>query len=243
MPPPYTTQTPQETPTPIITRTTRKNVMNIAIIGDSMVDTLGPDLPDCVQALKTTYPKATITFTNFGVGGTNIDYGIKRLTGDYDYLGIHHASLVSTHPDAVIIESFGYNPYSYDVGALDAHWLALAKMVDIVKANLPGAPIVIASTIAPNNTVFGDGAAGLAFSAQDKRERTAVIKRYLESTVAFAQSQHLPLVDAYHPSMDAEGNGKIEYINAGDHIHYSPNGRIFMCSIIARTLVADKVLE
>jgi lysophospholipase L1-like esterase len=121
--------------------------------------------------------------------------------------------------------------------------MQLATIVDILKAKLPGVKIIIAATIAPNSTVFGDGAAGLSFSPQDKIERTTVIKQYLDSTVKFARSQQLPLADAYHPSLDANGNGKLTYINGGDHIHYSDAGRTFFAQKIADAIVANHLLE
>jgi len=238
-----TTSNQNPTPSPITPRNTRQKTMTIAIIGDSMVDTLGPDFAELKVLLAKTYPKTTFTILNYGVGGTNIDYGINRLTNEYEYLGVRHPSLVSGKPDLTIVESFGYNPYSYDTGAIDAHWMAMAKIVDILKANAPNSKIAIAATIAPNALVFGDGAAGIAFSPLDKWRRVSVIKQYLESTVRFAQSQHIPLIDAYHPSLKSDGNGDIRYINAGDHIHYSPIGREFMAGIMMDTILKEKLLE
>lgn len=246
------TQTPPQ-PTPLPTpqataglpagRQARKNHFTIAVIGDSMVDTLGPGVPNLKSNLTQRYPGVTFDIRNYGVGASNIDYGIQRLTHDYEYLGNHIPSLVSQHPDIVVIESFGYNPYPFDSGAIDRHWLALATMVDAIRGNLPEAKIVMAATIAPNWNVFGDGAPGVSFSDQAKREHVKVVKRYLENTVRFAQSQGLPLADAYHPSLQADGNGKIGYINGGDHIHYSDSGRELFGRVVAQTIVANKLLE
>jgi hypothetical protein len=231
------------TPSPILPRETRQKEMTIAIIGDSMVDTLGPDFAELKTLLAVTYPRTSFTILNYGVGGTNIDYGINRLTNAYDYLGIRHPSLVSQNPDLTIVESFGYNPYSYDIGAIDAHWMAMAKIVDILKANVPNSKIAIAATIAPSALVFGDGAPSIAFSPDDKWRHVNIVKQYLDSTVKFAQSQHIPLIDAYHPSLKSDGNGDIRYINAGDHIHYSPLGRAFVAGIAMDTILKEKLLE
>jgi hypothetical protein len=231
------------TPTPIVPRKAKQKHMTIAVIGDSMVDTLGPDIPELKTLLSKTYPQSTFTLLNYGVGGTNIDYGIERLTDEYVYLGTKHPSLVSQKPDLTIVESFGYNPYSYDIGAIDNHWLALAKIIDILKRDVPNSKIAIAVTIAPSAKVFGDGAAGLSFSTQAKQEHVSVINGYLESSVKFAESQHLPLMDAYHPSLLPDGNGNLTYINAGDHIHYSPQGREFMAGIMMDTILKEKLLE
>jgi hypothetical protein len=214
---------------------TKKQAYTIAFLGDSMIDTMGPGLPAVHIDLKNIYPRTNFILLNYGVGATNIDYGIKRITNGYSYLGKDIPALTSTNPDIVVLESFAYNPFPVADG-INRHWLALAKAVDTIHATIPGAKIIIAATIAPNSTVFGDGAAGLAFSAQDKIERTTIIKQYLDSTVKFAASQHLPLADAYHASLNANNEGILTYINSGDHIHYSDAGRALFAQQVANAL-------
>jgi hypothetical protein len=215
----------------------------IALLGDSMIDTLGPDVPHLKSKLMKTYPGVTFTMLNFGVGATNIDYGIERLTNPYLYLGNPMPSLLSQKPDIVVVESFGYNPYSIDTGAIDRHWLSLADIVHRIKEQLPGTKIVIASTIAPNSRVFGDGAPGLSFDDNEKRQRTETIKKYLESTVRFARSEKLPLADIYHASVDKFGEGKLMYINSGDHIHYSDAGRELFAQKVTATIINNHLLD
>ncbi len=233
-----TTATP--TPKPLATR---KKTYTIALIGDSMTDTLGPEVPQLRQALTHLYPTVKFDLLNYGVGGTNIDYGLERVTSDYLYLGKHILPLVSQIPDIVVVESFAYNPYSFDEGALDRHWLQLAKIVDTLKTRLPNVKIVIAATLAPNSRLFGDGAPGLSYDATAKKQKAATIKKYLENAVRFAQSQHLPLADVYHASLDAGGEGQEKYINAGDHIHYSDAGRELFSQKVAETIAANHLLE
>ena len=244
-PTPTVTPTPSLTPTPspIPTRTARKQSFTIALLGDSMVDTLGSDLGILKQMLSKTYPSVGFTMKNYGVGATNIDFGIERITNGYTYLGNPMPALVSQNPDVVVIESFGYNPFSFDEGAMDKHWLALGKAVSTLRNALPNVRIVIGATIAPNASVFGDGASGLSFDPIAKSQKVTVIKKYLENAVNFAKSQGLPLADAYHPSLDGSGNGKIAYINPGDHIHYSDAGRNFFSQKIAGAIINNKLLE
>ena len=222
---------------------TRKKSYTIAVLGDSMVDTLGPDVPHLKDKLRAMYPTTEFSIRNYGVGGTNIDYGLERITNGYTYLGESKPSLVSQNPDIVVVESFGYNPYSFDEGALDKHWLAMAKIVDALKANLPGVKLVIAATIAPDAATFGDGAPGLSFGAEDKWEHVDVIKKYLDNAVKFAASQKLPLADAFYPSLDGNGNGKEVYINQGDHIHYSDAGRALFAKKVTEAIVSNRLLE
>lgn len=229
------TPTPQPSPT-ATAGTVKKKSYTIAFLGDSMIDTMGPGLPAVNNKLSATYPTTDFTLLNYGASGTNIDYGIERITNGYTYLGNQIPSLASTHPDIVVLESFAYNPFPDADGGINRHWLAMAKAVDTIRENLPNAKIIIAATIAPNSTVFGDGALGLAFGPQDKIERTTIIKQYLDSTVKFAASQHLPLADAYHASLTATGDGNLTYINAGDHIHYSDAGRALFAQKIVSAI-------
>ncbi len=233
-------KTPTQKP---LAKKTQKTSVTIALLGDSMMDTLGPDAPTLKTALKNIYPNTTFTIKNFGVGGTNLTYGIKRITEGYTYLGKSYPSVASTSPDVVILESFGYNQTGNDEAALNAHWLLLAKAIDTIKATMPHTRIVIAATIAPNATTFGDGASGLSFSTSDKWERVLTIKKYLDNAVRFAESEHLPLADAYHPSLLTNGNGNLVYINGGDHIHYSDKGRVLMAQKIATAIAANRLLE
>ncbi|MEK7587532.1 MAG: SGNH/GDSL hydrolase family protein [Patescibacteria group bacterium] len=222
---------------------TKKSSYTIALLGDSMIDTLGPDAPHLKAKLTRAYPGVSFQLLNYGVGGTNIDYGLERITSGYQYIGRDIPSLVSKQPDIVVVESFGYNPYPFDNGAIDKHWLALAAIVDKLKTHLPGVKIIIAATIAPDAKTFGDGTAGLSFSPDDKWKRVDVIKKYLDSTVKFARSQHLPLADAFHPSLGPDGNGNEAYINQGDHIHYSDAGRNLFADAVTSAVTANKLLE
>lgn len=237
-PPPDVTPTP----TPVAHRT-KKSSITIALLGDSMTDTLGPGVPALSKLLNAYYPKTSLRILNYGVGSTNIDDGRARLTRDYVYQGIHMNPLVSEKPDVVVVESFGYNPYPVDDDYLNRHWMALAHIVDGIRANLPDTKIIIAATIAPNWNTFGDGATGLSFDPQGKREKVARIKEYLVNAIRFAQSQHLPLADSYNPSLDGAGNGKLTYINGGDHIHYSEAGRELFARKVFEAITANRLLE
>ncbi len=229
---------PPPTPAPC---PARKKSYRIAVIGDSMVDTLGPGVPHLAAMLKRRCPSVTFTILNYGVGGTNIDYGLYRLTNGYTYLGEEVPPLVSHQPDIVVVESFGYNPYPFDEGALDRHWTELATIVDTLRLHIPSVKLVLAATIAPNSEVFGDGA--LNWDEEGKSRKAAEIKRYIENALRFAQSERLPFADAYHPSLDRNGEGALVYINPGDRIHYSDAGRELFGRIVANTIMSAKLLE
>lgn len=224
-------------------RVTKESRYTIAFLGDSMIDTLGSDLRIMQDELRRVYPLTIFTLLNYGVGGENIVSGLERVTRDTTYLGQYRPSLISQKPDVIVIESFAYNPFSFDVGALQQHWLSLAYIVDAIKANIPEAKVIISATIAPNSRTFGDGASGLSFSEIDKWQRTQTIKSYLDNAIRFAKSEGLPLADVYHASIDAKGDGKELYVNPGDHIHYSDLGRQLFARTVVDTIVANKLLE
>ncbi|MFH0750118.1 MAG: SGNH/GDSL hydrolase family protein [Candidatus Gottesmanbacteria bacterium] len=234
---------PTPTPQPKPIRKTKQQTVTVALLGDSMMDTLGSDAPHLKNALKKIYPGTTFIIKNFGVGGANIQYGIERITNGYTYLGTSYTPLITTNPDIVVIESFGYNPFGDDQSAITTHWLLLAETIDTIKAHLPNTQIVMAATIAPNAHKFGDGAPGLAFSLEDKWKRVETIKKYLENAIRFANSEHLPLADAYHASLLSDGNGNLAYINSGDYIHYSDKGRQLMADRITGTIAQKRLLE
>lgn len=235
------TNTQSIKPVSLPSRTLKNNNVKIAFLGDSMTDTLGPTITEITDELKKTYPQINPTMYNYGVGGTNIDYGIERITKDYEYLGQKIPSLASVQPDIVVLESFAYNPYPFDTGAIDKHWMQIANAVDLLRQTIPNVKIVIAATIAPNAATFGDGVLG--YSTEGKYQKVQIIKQYLESTINFAKGENIPLANAYHPSLLANGNGNQKYIHAGDNIHPSDEGRKFFSQIVAQTILKANYLE
>ena len=111
------------------------------------------------------------------------------------------ASLLSTNPDIVVVESFAYNNFGNTESGYDRQWTALSTLTGTIKQQLPSSRIVIAATIAPDAVTFGNGAPDIHFTALEKVEKTSTIKLYLENAINFANSEKYPLADAYHPSL------------------------------------------
>ena len=103
-----------------------------------MIDTMGPGLPAVQTQLTNRYSSTNFTLLNYGVGATNLEYGIERITNGYNYLGNQIPSLASTRPDIVVLESFAYNPFPDADGGVTRHWLALSHAVDALKHTIPG---------------------------------------------------------------------------------------------------------
>lgn len=216
--------------------------VTIAVLGDSMIDTLGPGLPALQKALAAQYPGLKLNILNYGYGASNIEQAEDRLIHDYAYNGNHFNSLLSQSPDIIVIESFAYNNFGNTENGFDRQWTALGSLTGTIKQKLPAAKIVIAATLAPNSITFGNGAPNVHFSALDKVEKTSTIKLYLENAINFANSEHYPLADAFHPSLVGT-DGNSSYINTTDHIHPSPAGAQFFSQILANTIINNHLLD
>jgi len=213
----------------------------IAVLGDSMIDVMQPELPQLAGALKKYYPQAKFELLNYGVGATNIEYGLERLTSDYDYMGRHYPALLSCNPDIIVIESFAYNHWGNNKQDLDRQRETLTKIIDTIKSQ-SRAKIVLAATIGPDVNTLCDGIEGINLSAKQKREKADTIKAYLDNLVNFANSNNLPLANAYHASLDDTGYGKVIYVNAGDHLHPSGPGGELVAEKIAEAILSNNLL-
>lgn len=213
---------------------TVKQSYTIAILGDSMVDTLGRDLPHLSSFLKSRLPGIKFTLINHGVGAANIESGLSRLTNGYTYLGENRPAVLSQNPDIVVIESFAYNHWDNTQSDLDRQWTTLARMTDTIKSNNPETKIVLAVTVAPYCPTYTDGSANLP--PERKYSECATVKAYLQNAVSFAGSSGYAVADAYHVSiLNGEGNPK--YINQTDHIHPSESGKMLFSRKVAEAIV------
>ncbi|KKR50636.1 MAG: hypothetical protein UT84_C0009G0023 [Candidatus Curtissbacteria bacterium GW2011_GWA1_40_16] len=220
---------------PVKSVSNQPSQLTIAVLGDSMVDTLGPEVPDLKTALQAKLPNTKLTVINHGVGASNIDYGITRLTNDYTYLSEARSSVLSTKPDILVIESFAYNHWENNQSDINRHWLTMANLVKLVKSGSPKTKIVFASTVAPFCPTYTDGSANLA--PDQKYIQCQTVKVYLQNTVNFATSEKYPLADVFHASLSGtDGNPK--YINSGDHIHPSDEGKSLFAKIVAETILS-----
>lgn len=219
-----------------------KPTITIAVIGDSMIDTLGINLPQMANSLKQYYPDRQFRLLNYGVGSSDIEYGIYRLTHDYDYSGTHFPSLISQNPDIVVVESFAYNNYGNSETNINRYKLDLITLTNTIKEKLPNTKIVLAATVAPNSVTYSNGVKDLHLSSLEKIDQTNTIKLYLQNMVDYADSEGFILADAYHPSL-LNNEGQPDYINSTDHLHPSTLGGQFFSGIVAGTIFRNKLIE
>lgn len=211
--------------------------ITVAVVGDSMTDLMKPGLPYLKTELKKHYPQAHFSLFNYGVGADNIENGMARIKGSYDYQGRSYSPLIETNPDIVVIESFAYNPFPEEDNLLLRHWQDLQDFVNYIKSSTE-ADIIILATIAPTKEKFGQGPNGVNWPIETAYQHAEKINSLLDNTVRFAQSKNLPLVDIYHQTLLDNGEGNPKYINSNDHIHQNEAGN----QLIAKHL-ADKIVD
>ena len=210
--------------------------LTVVVLGDSMVDVLGGGLPQLRTALEKYFPKTKLNLYNFGVGATDMEYALFRLTNSYQYMNRSYSPVLSVNPHVLVLESFAYNNFGDSQEGLDKQWLLIAEIIDLTKKISPETKIVLASTIAPNSLVYGDGIDGISWPPDQKMARVETVKKYLQNMINFATSEGYPLADAFYPSMNENGQGKLEYISVADHLHLSGPGGVLFCQKVAETI-------
>jgi len=222
-------------PTPTVYKL-KKDSYTIAIIGDSMVDTMGERLEYLEHSLVKKYPKTSFTLYNYGKGMETVEDGLKRLYKLFSYQDRHYSPLTETKPDIIIIGSFAYNPFfPYD---RDRHWLTLTALVqEIQKIN---SQVYMLAEIAPLRRDFGKGPNGVNWDEDTAYTHSGRIIEQLENAVGLARTLNVHLINVYQESLESEKKaGKKEYVNPSDGIHPSVKGHEFTADIISKTILLD----
>lgn len=224
------------TPEPSPTIAARKDEYTIAIIGDSMVDTMGEKLEYLEHALAKKYPATKFKLFNYGVGSQNVEQGMERFNKPLAYKNRNYPSLPELKPDILIVASFGYNPLSpFD---RDAHWLKLAEMIQAGRRI--SKQVYVLAEIAPLSHDFGKGPHGVNWDQKSREEQAEKINEQLQNAIGLARSLNAPFIDTYHPSIiDGRQEGDKKYVNPDDGIHPSVEGHEFMADKIAETIKLD----
>lgn len=209
-----------------------KTDYTVGILGDSMIDTAGPGYPALEEKLKTLMPGVRFNILNYGVGASDIVFGLHRLTNDYVYMDNKITALLSRHPDLIVIESFAYNHWSPSLEDMNKQWLTLIKMVDLIKQQ-SSARILFLSTVAPNSAFYAKGIKDINWTDQERYEQSETTKKYLENHLNFARSAKIDFIDAYSKSLNSNGDGNLQYINASDYLHPSNEGHGLIAALLS----------
>jgi hypothetical protein len=215
-------------------------IITLALLGDSMIDTLKSNI--CQLSFQKYFPSIKFNLLDYGYGSTNIESALKRLTETTTYLGVENPSILSQNPDIILIESFAYNNFGNSQGGIDRQNQALNTLTNTIKKQLPNTKILLASTIAPNSITFGNGIKDIHFSALEKIEKSTTIKLYLQNLISFANKNNFALADAFHPSLFGS-DGSSLLIDSNNNIHPSDLGTELFCDITAKSILDNELIN
>lgn len=236
-PPPFVLV--ENTPTPTASIIKSNQTYKLALVGDSMIDTLSENI--CQKSFASYFPGARFDLLKYGYGSTTIESALKRLTETTVYLGKNNSPILSQKPNLIVIESFAYNNYGNSESGINRYRQALRDILKTINDQSPKTKIVLAATIAPNSISFGNGLKDTHFSALEKIEKTSTIKLYLQNIINFGSENNLPVANAYQPSLFNQ-EGLESLISSGDHLHPSPLGTQLFCDTLAKTIYDNHLL-
>lgn len=239
-----TVPSPSPGPAPPLPKAATKNNIppkdsyTIAIIGDSMIDTMGEDLPYLKESLAQKYPHLSFKLYNYGTGAQNVEEGLGRFNQSFRYKTRDFPPLSELKPDIIIVGSFSYNPFSPH--NRDKHWLNLASLVQ--EAQRISTQVFLLAETAPLRSRFGQGPNGVNWNQDGAFAHSNNIIEQLENTVGLAKALNIPLVNAFNPSLNNDlREGKSQYVNPGDGIHPSVSGHQFIADLIANKLSSGTI--
>jgi len=215
-------------------------VINLALVGDSMIDTLSGDI--CLNSLQKYFPTIKFNFLEYGYGSTTMNSVIKRLTETTTYLDKENPALLSLSPDIILLESFAYNNFGNSQKGIEKYQHLLEEIIDLIEAKSPKTKIILATTIAPNSINFASGVKNLHLTSLEKIERTNTIKLYFQNFINFAKDHNLPLADTYSVSLFGD-NGGSEFINPVDNLHPSNQGTELFCDVLGKSLKDNRLVN
>lgn len=220
------------TPTPDPSPLPTKSSYIIAAIGDSMIDTMGDNLPYLAQTLAQLYPQTNFHLANYGIGSQNVAEGLSRFDKSYTNNTRSYPPLPDLAPDIIIVGSFSYNPFSPHNP--DEHWLKLTELVKRAQTITPH--VYLLSEIAPLSVGFGQGPGGPNWPPDDSYQQAVKIAEQLENTVSLAKNLNVELINAFEASKKNGRFGQKIYVSGHDGIHPSEEGHYLMAQLIARAL-------
>ncbi|NMB56720.1 SGNH/GDSL hydrolase family protein [Candidatus Beckwithbacteria bacterium] len=209
----------------------------IALIGDSMVDTMGTNLPYLKTSLKNYYPNYQFNLLNYGIGGETVDKGLARVNQNLNYKDRSYNAITASNANIIIIDSFAYNP----MDNLEDYKQNLQSLINQIRLN--NTTVFFLATIAPLKVDFGKGPLGINWDKDTAYTHATKIQTQMEAAIILAKANGLPVIDCYHQTLQSNGEGIKSYVNSSDGIHPSELGHNFIASQIAYTLALKKILN
>lgn len=241
-------QAPSASPTAVPFTTYKKPVIkksdryDIYLIGDSMMHAFGPRGGRFNESMSQAFPDDFFEISNYAEANQSILLLPERLNqevqADHDLL---LKPIIKGDPELIIIESFGYNPLS-QLGiteGLKKQTEVLTQVMTTLTNKFPNTAIMFMATISPDKKTYGQKVTN---SDADSRWAQAEERiEYINNHIKFALEHNIPLINAYEGSLDAQGNGKTQYINPDDNIHPSDEGLIYMGALMKDRIGEEKI--
>ena len=229
------TTTPKPTHQPSF-KSLSKEKYTIAIIGDSMEETMGDSLDYLQKSLKEIYPTTKFSMYNYGIGSEKVTEGLERLNKPFDRGNRHYPPLTELKPDILIVGSYAYNPF--DTHDPLNHHNKLAELVNRARQITPKTYML--AEIAPIESGFGTGVGGVNWPEDLASKHTLKIIDQMQNSLVISKELTLPLINVFDASKKANSTyGKPQYISTHDHIHPSILGQIFTAENIVKQLNLD----
>ncbi|KKR72722.1 MAG: hypothetical protein UU15_C0026G0004 [Candidatus Levybacteria bacterium GW2011_GWC2_40_7] len=172
------TLTPTKKPPAKLTKST----YSIALIGDSMVDTMGENLEYLDRSLKGKYETTSFKLYNYGIGAQNVEMGLERLNSPFTNRERNYPPITQINADIIIIGSFSYNPF--DPHNPQKHKDLLGQMIEETKKY--ASQVYVLVEIAPLGKTFGKGTNGVNLPEDKAEEHALRIIEQLNDTIEIA---------------------------------------------------------
>ncbi len=202
----------------------------IAIIGDSIVYSLGINANVLREYLIKYYPENEFVTYNYGYPSTNVLSLYSRLTD----------VVLKEDVDLIIIESFGNNPLSqYPLAeGLIKQTEELEKSVRLILSQKPNVSLAFLTPIALDPIHYARGSRDL--SPEVRKQWVDERNAYISNHKKFAAEKGIPLIDVSTLSLKPNGQVNQVYISP-DAIHPSASGIDFISKSIADYIFQNKI--
>jgi hypothetical protein len=196
----------------------------ILIVGDSIVNALGPNAQLLRQHLIEYYPDHEFVNYNYGFSATSIETLPARLISESEFGGQIYPPILNQGFDIIIVESFAYNPLSQnkDNEGIVKHIKILDESIKHIIRIKPDSVLIILTPISPSREHFARGIYDLSDIERNRWAEERI--EYINAVIKYARERNIPLINVYEKSLDEQGEAKLELINPDDYIHPSAEG-------------------
>ncbi|OGK16960.1 hypothetical protein A2690_01465 [Candidatus Roizmanbacteria bacterium RIFCSPHIGHO2_01_FULL_39_12b] len=205
----------------------------IAIVGDSMEDTMGEYADYLEHEIERAYPMTKFNLFNYGRGSQTVEEALGKIDQNFNYQTRVYPPLPSINPDIIIVGSFAYNPFTpYD---RNRHWISLTRMIEKLKTITPN--VYLLAEMAPLRSEFGKGPQGVNWETGTVITHSGHIIEQLQNAVGLSKTLNIPVINVFADTYNEETkSGNAAYIDPSDDIHPSVYGHEKMAEKIVETL-------